>query len=189
MGRPRPEDNRGPDVLAAAVTLFAARGFDATSIRDIAAEAGIQPASVYYHYASKEALLTAIVDRAADVVAEHIRAAVTATDPWERLEQACAAHLDALLRGEGHVRVLATEIPSRRSGEVQQALVRTRDRYEEMFRELVADLPVRSDVDRSYLRLALLGAVNWSLLWFREGGDAPAEIARRIVRLLRHGAQ
>jgi AcrR family transcriptional regulator len=189
VGRPRREDNRGRDVLAAAVELFASRGFDATSIRDIATEARVQPASVYYHYPSKEALLVAIVDRAAAQVAEQIAAAARSTDPWERLEQACVAHLAALLNGEGALRVLATEIPSRRTGTVHTALVRTRDAYEDVFRELVAALPVRPGVDRSYLRLTLLGAINWTLIWYRPGGDSPATIARQIVTLIRHGAE
>ena len=188
-GRPRREDNRGRDVLAAAVELFASRGFDATSIRDIAAAAQVQPASVYYHYPSKEALLVAIVDRAAAQVAAQITAAAQAPDPWLRLEQACVAHLTALLHGEGALRVLATEIPSRRTGAVQQALVRTRDAYEDMFRELVAALPVRPDVDRSYLRLTLLGAINWTLIWYRPGADSPATIAHHIVTLIRQGAE
>jgi hypothetical protein len=58
-----------------------------------------------------------------------------------------------------------------------------------MFRELVAALPVRAGVDRSYLRLTLLGAINWSLIWYRPGGDSPATIARQIVTLIRHGAE
>ena len=189
VGRPRREDNRGRDVLAAAVELFASRGFDATSIRDIATAAQVQPASVYYHYPSKEALLVAIVDRAAAQVAAQITAAAQAPDPWLRLEQACVAHLTALLQGEGALRVLATEIPSRRTGAVHHALVRTRDAYEDMFRDLVAAVPVRPGVDRSYLRLTLLGAINWSLIWYRPGGDAPATIARNIVALIRQGAQ
>jgi AcrR family transcriptional regulator len=189
VGRPRREDNRGRDVLAAAVELFAGRGFDATSIRDIATAAQVQPASVYYHYPSKEALLVAIVDRAAAQVAEQLRAAATDPDPWSRLEQACVAHLTALLHGEGALRVLATEIPSRRTGAVQQALVRTRDAYEDMFRELVAALPVRPGVDRSYLRLTLLGAINWTLIWYRPGADSPATIAHHIVTLIRQGAE
>ncbi|HEX3751698.1 MAG TPA: TetR/AcrR family transcriptional regulator [Streptosporangiaceae bacterium] len=189
VGRPRREDNRGRDVLAAAVELFAGRGFDATSIRDIAAAAQVQPASVYYHYPSKEALLVAIVDRAAGQVAEQIQAAATDPDPWRRLEQACVAHLTALLHGEGALRVLATEIPSRRTGPAQQALVRTRDAYEDMFRELVAALPVRPGVDRSYLRLTLLGAINWTLIWYRPGGDSPATIAHQIVTLVKEGTE
>src|ERR1700753_2295729 len=89
VGRPRREDNRGRDVLAAAVELFASRGFDATSIRDIAAAAHVQPASVYYHYPSKEALLVAIVDRAAAQVAQQLAAAARSGGPGGRLAQAC----------------------------------------------------------------------------------------------------
>jgi TetR/AcrR family transcriptional regulator, cholesterol catabolism regulator len=188
VGRPRSEDNRGRDVLAAAVVLFASRGFDATSVRDIAAEAGVQPASVYYHYPSKEALLVAIVDQAAAQVAEQIGSAAQSVDPWQRLEQACVAHLTALLHGEGALRVLATEIPSRRTGAVHQAILRTRDAYEDIFRDLVAALPVRPGVDRGYLRLTLLGAINWTLIWYRPGGDPPAVIAQRIVDIVRQGA-
>jgi TetR/AcrR family transcriptional regulator, cholesterol catabolism regulator len=189
VGRPRSDDNRGKDILAAAVELFASRGFDATSIRDIATAARVQPASVYYYYPAKEALLIAIVDQAAAQVTTQILAAARASDPWQRLEQACAAHLSALLHGEGELRVLATEIPSRRTGAVHLALIRTRDAYEDVFRDLVAALPVRAGVDRSYLRLTLLGAINWTLIWYRPGGDSPAVIAQRIVAIIRQGAQ
>ena len=182
-------DNRSQQILRAAVDLFSSRGFDATSIRDIATAVGVQPASVYYHFASKDALLIAVVDEAARMVAEQVRAAPRSTDPWQRLQAACEAHLQVLLHGEGNVRVLATEIPARRSGDLQRALVRTRDAYEEIFRRLVDDLPVADDVDRTYLRLTLLGAINWTLIWYRPGGDDPATIAGRIVRLLRHGAE
>ncbi len=188
-GRPRSEDNRSRDVLAAAVDLFSSRGFDATSVRDIAAAAQVQPASVYYHYPSKEALLVAIVDRAAAQVVRQITAAAQAADPWERLTQACEAHLTALLHGEGALRVLATEIPARRTGEVHRALVRIRDSYEDVFRELIAAVPVRTGTDRTYLRLTLLGAINWTLIWYRPGRDSPAVIARRIVSLIQHGAE
>ena len=182
-------DNRSQQILRAAVDLFSSRGFDATSIRDIATAAGVQPASVYYHFASKDALLIAVVDEAARMVAEQVSAAPRSADPWQRLQAACEAHLQVLLHGEGNVRVLATEIPTRRTGDLQRALVRTRDAYEEIFRRLVDDLPVADDVDRTYLRLTLLGAINWTLIWYRPGGDDPATIAGRIVRLLRHGAE
>lgn len=186
-GRPRRDDNRGRDILAAAIELFANRGFDATSVRDIAALAGVQPASVYYHYPAKEALLITIVDQAAASVAAEVEAAARSEDPWIALEQACGAHLTALLHGEGALRVLATEIPSRRAGEAQAALVRTRDRYERVFRELVSALPLRPGVDRSILRLTLLGAINWALIWYRPGGAPPDAIAAQVVDLVRRG--
>ena len=131
----------------------------------------------------------AIVDRAAAQVAQQLAAAARSPDPWQRLEQACAAHLAALLKGEGALRVLATEIPSRRTGMVHTALVRTRDADEDVFRRAGGRAAgARPGVDRSYLRLTLLVRSTG-----RSSGTArrrlPGTIARQIVTLIRHGAQ
>jgi TetR/AcrR family transcriptional regulator, cholesterol catabolism regulator len=72
---------------------------------------------------------------------------------------------------------------------LQTALVRTRDAYEDVFRDLVGAVSVRPGVDRSYLRLTLLGAINWTLIWYRPGGGAPATIAQQIVTLIRQSAE
>jgi hypothetical protein len=58
-----------------------------------------------------------------------------------------------------------------------------------VFRDLVGAVSVRPGVDRSYLRLTLLGAINWTLIWYRPGGDAPATIAQQIVTLIRQSAE
>jgi len=50
------------ELLASARPLFAARGYDATSLRDIAAEAGVSPSLVLYHFQSKEQLFRCVVD-------------------------------------------------------------------------------------------------------------------------------
>jgi TetR/AcrR family transcriptional regulator, cholesterol catabolism regulator len=47
---------------------------------------------------------------------------------------------------------------------------------------------LRPGVDRGYLRLTLPGAINWTLIWYRPGGDPPASTARRIVDIARQGA-
>jgi len=185
VGRPRSNDNHRKDVLRSATELFASKGFDATSIRDIAKAAGVQPSSVYYHFPSKDALLIAVVEPAAQKLAAKVATAAGSGDPWSRLEKACAAHLELLLHGQGVARVVAMEIPSRRSGALQTALVQSRDGYEEIFRRLVAELPLPSNVDRRYFRLSLLGAINWALIWYRPGRDSTASVARQIIRVFR----
>ena len=61
-----------------------------------------------------------------------------------------------------------------------------RDAYEKRFARLVAALPLARRTDRSMLRLLLVGALNWSQTWYRDGGGAtPAQIARRFVGVLR----
>lgn len=56
-------DARTDDILAAAVSLFASRGIEKTTMADVAAEAGISTGAVYRYFPGKEALLTAVFER------------------------------------------------------------------------------------------------------------------------------
>ena len=58
-------------------------------------------------------------------------------------------------------------------------------RYEARFENLVVDLKLPSPADRRSLRLFLLGALNWAQFWYRPGGEATADIARRFTGYLR----
>lgn len=177
-------DNRLPKLLDEAARLFGAQGFHGTSIRDIVRAVEMLPGSIYYHFATKDLLLAAVYAEGVRRISERVTAAVEAkTDPWERLEVACIAHLEALL-AENHyaqvvIRVQPTDVPA-----VASQLVGYRDGYERVFVELVAQLPVTRGVDRKSLRLLLLGALNWTLTWYRPGRDDPRAIAKRFVTLL-----
>jgi AcrR family transcriptional regulator len=71
---PKRIDVAGRELLvSAALKLFAAYGIDAVSIRAVNREAGLGPASVHYHFGTKEALLEAVLELHADMVAEQIR--------------------------------------------------------------------------------------------------------------------
>ena len=68
---------------------------------------------------------------------------------------------------------------------LREALVPHRDRYEAEFTALIAALPLQPQADRRALRLALLGALNWTLTWYRPGRDAPAAVARQLLAVFR----
>ena len=181
--------NKRAEIFDAAVALFLQRGYDATSMRDIAAAVGVMPASIYYHYESKEALLVAAVTEGAGLLKESVDAATDGEfEPWTRLERACAAHLTTLLHGPDVVRVLYLELQRRREGRVEADLLRIRREYEDQFRELIVALPLGDGVSRTHLRLTLLGAMAWSPVWYRRGGDSPAQIARALIALVRYGS-
>jgi len=179
-------DNRLAVVLDAAARLFAQRGYAATSMRDIAQAASMLPGSLYYHFAAKEDLLAAVYEAGVREIVAAVRAAAAGeTDPWERLEAACIAHLETVLKRSDTAQVLIRVLPEQVPAAAAR-LKRLRAEYEAVFRELVDALPLAAGSDRRTLRLMLLGALNWTRFWYREeGADSPKVIARRMLRLLR----
>src|SRR5256884_4059158 len=79
-------------IISVAETLFNKQGFDGASMRDIAAAASMQPASMYYHFSSKEELLWAVWEKGGVELLNRVNDAIApVTDPWQRLETACVA--------------------------------------------------------------------------------------------------
>src|SRR5919107_5698523 len=91
------QNSRRVLVLDAAARLFAERGYHGTSIRDIAGAAGMTPAAIYSHFASKAGLLVAVYEEGVGRIAAALDAALAVPPPAGRLHAACAAHLETLL--------------------------------------------------------------------------------------------
>jgi hypothetical protein len=60
-----------------------------------------------------------------------------------------------------------------------------REQYEARFRTLIDGLPLPRGTDRHLLRLMLIGAANWTQIWYRPGGKSPAQIGKAFVDNLR----
>jgi len=190
-GKPEKETRaeiRRRKLLTIASDLFATKGYDATSIRDVAAAARMNSASLYYHFASKEEMFVAVENASVDKIHDRVSAALAArvTDPWERLEAAAVAHAEALLDRTGF-RVLVTLLyPPGLSEGVRHRLAARRDQFERMMAEVIDTLPLADDVDRFVFRKHYLGGMNAVGVWYSPGGKlAPADIGRRIVRVLK----
>lgn len=178
-------DNRLPRILDEAARLFREKGYAGASMRDIAGAADMLPGSLYYHFASKEALLIAVYAEGVRRISEAVSRAIEGKrDPWSRLEAGCVAHLEALLQASDYAQVVIRVQPSD-APDAAAELVRLRDGYEALFRDMIEALPLARGVDRRALRLMLIGALNWSQIWYHRGKDAPRRIAREFVALLR----
>ncbi|ODV09043.1 MAG: hypothetical protein ABT20_11585 [Rubrivivax sp. SCN 70-15] len=179
-------DNRLPELLDAAAALFARRGYAGTSMRDIALAVKMLPGSLYYHFASKEELLVAVYEAGVEELAGAVRNAAGADSaPWERLEAACRAHLETVLRHSDYAQVLIRVYPED-VPDVAERLRGLRAGYEDIFRELVAALPLPAGSDRRTLRLMLMGALNWARVWFDPAGrQTPRSLAARFVSFLK----
>jgi AcrR family transcriptional regulator len=188
--RPRAEEQTRGRLLAVAAECFARDGYAATSIRDIAREVGVTVGAIYVHFPSKGRLLVAVYEEGVGRIGRAVDDAIgRTTDPWERLAAAARAHLESLLDNAGFARVIVRVVPS----DVPEAtgdLLRLRDGYENRFRRLVDALDLAPDIDRSLLRLMLLGVLNGTQTWFKRGSGRAdtAAIARQFMATLRGGA-
>ena len=179
-------------VLQAAARLFRDQGYAATSLRDVAKAAGMLPGSVHYRYATKEDILSALMERAIDRLIEGVlTASATGADPVERLRLAMVAHVKILLSGEDSVYVLLYDWRSL-SPAAERAIARQRKRYEQFADELLAQaaayVPPKPGVDLYLLRQFGFGAANWVAQWFDPKGPyTPEQIADAFFRYLTLG--
>ncbi|WP_214325271.1 TetR/AcrR family transcriptional regulator [Nonomuraea sediminis] len=81
-------------LLDEATALFAERGYARTALEDVAAASQVTRGAVYHHFASKQALFEAVLDRMEQVVMREIAEKATSSDPWEAAMQALDAFLD-----------------------------------------------------------------------------------------------
>jgi len=177
--------NRWPALLDAAAAQFAERGYHATSIRDLAAATAMTPGAIYFHVPSKHALLLAVYEEGVQRLLDRVEAAAAAgRDPWARLEKAVAAHLECILDASAYARVLIRILPTD-APEIAADLKALRDRYEARLGRYFAAITLPRDRDAAIARLALLGAMNWTPVWYKDGGKSAPAIAREFLAPLR----
>jgi AcrR family transcriptional regulator len=162
-------------LLKAAGKLFRQKGFASTTVREIAAAAGILPGSLHYRYATKESLLLALMEEGIVKAIGAARSAIAASrDPIERVRLSMRAHLRLLIQEDDTIYVLLYEWRALR-GEARESMVRLRDRYDALwdglFYEAAGSGRLRADIDLKLVRLSTLGALNWVAQWYSpEGG-------------------
>jgi AcrR family transcriptional regulator len=179
-----PSDRR-QQILAVAATLFAKRGYDRVSVRQIADAAGIMGGSLYHHFSSKEEIFREVHNTALLHAGELIWAAVQGVDdPWERLEAACAAHLELQLDPNSVTLPLMSDL-SAMTGEMRVEIIRQRDDFEMIYRRLISVLPLRPEVDKEIYRLSLVSLINTVPVWYRVGRLTPKAIAGQIAEIFR----
>ncbi len=103
---------RREQLLDVGRSLFAERGFDATSVEEIAQRAGVSKPVVYEHFGGKEGLYAVVVDREMSQLLDAITGALTSSGrPRELLERAALALLDYIEDSADGFRILVRDSP------------------------------------------------------------------------------
>ena len=182
-------NGRREQLIAAAARVIGEKGYERASLQEICAAAGILPGSLYYHFKSKEDLFIKVHAEGFRQLNEAVDVAVAAeSDAWGKLEAACAAHLTLLVGSQDESLVAGTSLFHPADPALQRRLNRDRQAYEERFRDMIGALGLPASVDQTLLRLTLLGAINWTRVWYQPGKRTPREIAQHLVQqVLRQG--
>lgn len=187
-GRPRKtaderdDGNRRAALLSKAAQLFRRKGFSATTTRDIAAAAGMQSGSPFYHFKSKNALLYAVIEQGMQSALAAQQAVVgrpgfVDLSPREQLRQQVQGHFGVLLGpGNDFVPVMLYEQRSLNARQRKQltALV---SEYEALWSPTLQALQATGQMraPMGLARLFILGALNWSVQWFDARKGASVE--------------
>jgi AcrR family transcriptional regulator len=171
--------------------LFAARGFDATSMDEIAKAAGITKASIYHHVPGKEALLARGLQRALDALFGVLEEpGATTGSARSRLRRIVARVAEVTMQMLPEVSVL---FRVRGNSKTEKHAMERRRAFDAVVTELVRaaqrDGEIRPDIDAALMTRLVFGMSNSVVEWYRPSGrTAPAAIAEAVSGLLFEGA-
>jgi AcrR family transcriptional regulator len=165
--------------------VFAERGFDGTSVEEIAERAKVSKPIVYEHFGGKEGLYAVIVDREVEHILSRIAQAVAEGSPRERLEAAILAYLSYVEERPDGFAVLLRDTPrSKGSGSMPAVMYELADRIGDVFTDMFRRAGYDPKAAPIYAH-ALVGMVAFVGQWWTEARKPPpAEVVASHVAAL-----
>jgi AcrR family transcriptional regulator len=178
---------RRVELTRIAARLFAERGYQGTSLADLAEELGVQKPSLYHHIASKEDLLWEVAWEGAEAFHRGLDEVPPDAPATDRIRLALRAHL-GVVSAQLDVATVFVREWRHLEGARRDRFVAERRRYEERVRDLFRDgverSELRTDLDVATAALLFLSAANWAYTWLRPGADTDALADRLYAALL-----
>ena len=179
-------------VFEVAAEVFHRKGYDNTSMSDVAAAAGLTKAGLYHHISSKESLLYTVLDYGLDLTKAYvIKPLEDISDPLDRLKTMIDLHLRLVLQERNlEVTGLLHECKTL-SGSDRSRINRRKKEYIRMAAGIIADVTKKynvKDVNPKLAAYALLGMLNWTYQWHKvSGSNTREEIVRTFQRIFLQG--
>jgi len=169
----QPNEARRLQLIRVAARLFREKGYERTTVRDLAAAVGLQSGSLFHHFDTKEAILFAVIEEAMETSIRRLDESTRSTpDPKSKMRALIRTELENLL-GETKEGLSVAFFEWRSLNEDHQTQLDTLYQAYNATWQLVLEeanaskhLPINPKLLRRFLR----GALNWSVAWFQEDG-------------------
>ncbi len=164
-------DNRRADLVRVAARLFREKGFDGTTIRDIAHAVGMRSGSPFYHFANKHELLMAVMEEGLRLGLERVQHVIDAPalSATERFGQLVRTQFGILHdTGSDFIPVMLYDWRSL-PPQYKRRIVELKDRYDAIWQRTLDELHAQGllRAEPKLARLMILGAINFSATWYR----------------------
>jgi AcrR family transcriptional regulator len=184
-------ESRKNQILKAAGKCFANAGYNGTSVRDIAAEVGIEAASLYSHFSGKDEILREICYEKAKAF-ENALSEVNDLyfNAEEKLRMAINNHVRIITEDVNAAHVFLNEWKHLKAEDLENFKT-LRHNYEEAFKQIITDGEnenIFHESDKQFAVLTILSSVNWISEWYNPQGKLkPKEIADKITDFILKG--
>jgi AcrR family transcriptional regulator len=193
MVREATSDSR-QEILRAAARLFQQRGYDATSMSDVAAALDLSKGGLYHHFKSKDEILFHLMNHAMDITQEQVIDKVQGIgDPEERLRMLIRLHIGVVLRErDREITVMLHENHPLPPAMRRQINTRKKD-YVHFVESIIAEVQKmgqsKGTVSPRAAAFALMGMINWIYQWYRpEGSLREEDLVRQYTEIFLAGA-
>jgi AcrR family transcriptional regulator len=171
------------EILRTAARLFQQRGYDATSMNDVAAALKLSKGGLYHHFQSKDEILFEIMNHAMELTQERVINPVKAiAEPMPRLRALIRLHLEVVLSPRDREITVMLHENHPLPPALRKRINSRKKEYIHFVEGLIADVqkesqrtrPSKSTVSPRAAAFALLGMINWIYQWYKPEGELQA---------------
>ena len=168
------------EILRTAARLFQQRGYDATSMNDVAAALKLSKGGLYHHFQSKDEILFEIMNHAMELTEDRVLAPVRdIADPEQRLRALIRLHIEVVLSPrDREITVMLHENHPLPPGLRKRINTRKKE-YVHFVENLIAEVQrarlAKGAVSPRAAAFALLGMINWIYQWYKPEGNLQAQ--------------
>jgi TetR/AcrR family transcriptional regulator, cholesterol catabolism regulator len=196
--KPADQSVNRDEIITAAAVVLQRNGYEAATMKDIAAAVNLTAASLYHHFRNKDTLLLAVLEVGLQYVIGQIEPVVQSSDPPEqKLRKMICQHIYSLTQNTAVGAAMVFEIralmgvkaPAKNASQADKdayaefiarrdAFFAKRDRFENLFREVVRQGIERGEfrsVDVPIFVKTMMGAHNWVGVWYKPNGRLNGE--------------